>query len=160
MHRGIFGMSLVALMAAAVAASADATSSATSPAVAPAAAPVVVPAGNAKFQPVSGMTGVQYAVLWGDPTKAGGQYAARYKIADGVKFPVHTHPMSEQVTVLEGTFLVAVGSKWDASKLTPLPAGSYVEIPANLPHYAQAKGDVIVEIHGIGPDKMDLVKQD
>jgi len=71
---------------------------------------------------------------------------------------VHTHPMLEQVTVISGTFLVAVGSTWDASKLTALPAGTFVAIPPNTPHYAQAKGATIVEVHGIGPDKMDMVK--
>ena len=111
-----------------------------------------------KWQPVTGFAGVEQATLWGDPTKAGSQYAVRYKFEDGVKFPPHTHPLSEQVTVLSGVFLVGVGKTVDHSKLVALPAGSYVLVPAGLPHYAMAKGETIVEVHGLGPATITLVK--
>ena|SRR5271165_3325163 len=120
--------------------------------------PVIVQPDNVKWEPVKGMTGLESATLWGDPDKAGGQYAIRYKLPDGFKFPPHTHPQSEQVTVLSGTFMVGVGDKVDAAKMLTLPAGSYVEVPANLPHYAQAKGETILEVHGIGPDTINMLK--
>src|SRR5271167_3900233 len=70
--------------------------------------PTIVLAGAVKWGPVAGMKGAQYGVLWGDPTKVGSQYAARYKLKDGFKFPPHSHPMWEEVTVLSGTFMVAL----------------------------------------------------
>ena len=120
--------------------------------------PVIVQPANVKWEPVKGMTGLESATLWGDPSATGGQYAVRYKLPDGFKFPPHTHPQSEQVTVLSGTFMVGVGDKVDAAKMLTLPAGSYVEVPANLPHYAQAKGETILEVHGIGPDTINMLK--
>ncbi len=121
-------------------------------------APVIIQPANVKWEPVKGMTGLESATLWGDPSATGGQYAIRYKLPDGFRFPPHTHPASEQVTVLSGTFLVGVGKTVDASKMLALPAGSYVEVPANLPHYAQAKGETILEVHGIGPDTINMLK--
>ncbi|MBV8171547.1 MAG: cupin domain-containing protein [Candidatus Eremiobacteraeota bacterium] len=150
MSKGLFAVCLIAAAAVIGYGSAGAA--------APTDAPVIVQPGAVKFAPVKGMTGVEYGVLYGDPTKAGSQYAARYRIADGVKFPPHTHPQLEQVTVLSGTFMAGIGKTWDATKMVSLPAGAYVAIPADLPHYAQAKGETILEVHGIGPDVMNMVK--
>jgi quercetin dioxygenase-like cupin family protein len=122
------------------------------------AAPTIVQAGNVKWTPVKGFSGVESAILWGDPTKAGDQYAERYKFADGVTFPPHTHPRLEQVTVISGTLLAGIGKTVDASKMVTLPAGSFVALPANVPHYVKAQGETVVEVHGIGPDTIDMVK--
>jgi ChrR-like protein with cupin domain len=155
LHRGIF---FACLVAGATIAFASAASAAPSESMMAAPAPVVVMPDSVKWEPVKGMAGLQYAVLWGDPTKAGGQYAARYNVPAGFKFPPHTHPMSEQVTVLSGTFLVGVGKTMDMAKMSALPAGSFAEIPANLPHYAMAKTATVLEIHGIGPDVINMIK--
>jgi hypothetical protein len=42
----------------------------------------------------------------------------------------HTHPDTEVDTVLEGTWYVGMGDKFDAAKLKPYPAGSFIVIPA------------------------------
>ena len=152
MHRGIFVMSLVAMAAAAICVGSTIAQAGGPP------APTVVMPSALKWMPVKGITGIQMAVLWGDPTQSGSQYALRYSVADGAKFAPHTHPMIEQVTVISGTLLVGVGSKWDDSKLTALPAGSYVSIPANLPHFGKAKGATVVQVNGIGPSKIVPVK--
>ena len=122
------------------------------------AAPVIVRANTVKWTPIPGIAGAEAGVLWGDPKKSGSQYAERLKLADGTKFAPHTHPQIEQVTVLSGVLLVGVGKTVDPSKMVALPAGSFVAIPANLPHYGMAKGETILEIHGIGPDVMNMVK--
>ncbi|HEV2909473.1 MAG TPA: cupin domain-containing protein [Candidatus Eremiobacteraceae bacterium] len=121
-------------------------------------APTIVQPSAVNWQPVKGMTGLMYAVLYGDPTKAGGQYATRYKVPDGFKFPPHSHPQIEQVTVLSGTLLVGLGDKVDPAKMLTLPAGSFVAIPAGLHHYAMAKGATVLELHGVGPYVMTMVK--
>ena len=122
-------------------------------------APTVVMADSVKWTPMKGMQGTWSAVIYGTPDKPGsGPYAERLKMADGVKFPAHWHLQLEEVTVLSGTLMVGVGDKFDASKLTALGPGSYVAIPAMLHHYAMAKGDTILELHGNAPVSMIMVK--
>lgn len=152
MKRGILAVGFVAIAVIGLSASAGAA-----PPMGQVAPTVVMP-NQVKWAPVQGMAGLQYATLYGDPTKVGSQYAARYKMPAGFKFPPHSHPMWEEVTVLSGTFLVGLGDKFDAAKMITLPAGSYVAIPPQVNHYAMAKTDTILEIHGLGPDKMNMVK--
>ena len=160
MNKGLFvvcAIAVVGLAASATGAAMASTASSSGAAVTP-GAPTIVRAGSVAWQPVKGFAGITMGVLWGDPTKSGQQYAIRYKFEDGVKFPPHTHPKDEQVTVLSGVFIVGVGKTVDPSKTVALPAGSFVAIPANLPHYAMAKGETIVEVHGIGPATVTLIK--
>lgn len=102
--------------------------------------------------------GVMAAVLAGDPMKAGSLYTVRLKLLANAKIPPHTHGDTENVTVISGTVLVGLGPKFDASKMMPLPAGSFVSIPANTPHYAMAKDDVVLQVSGMGPGSMTLVQ--
>jgi anti-sigma factor ChrR (cupin superfamily) len=148
----------VALAFVIVGATSVASSAASGPAMMNAAmTPTVVVAGSLKWTADPQMKGVSEAVLYGDPTKTG-VYVMRYKLDNGVKFPAHWHTNTEQVTVLSGIFLVGIGDTWDAAKMTALPAGSFVSVPPNLHHYAQAKGEVIVQVTGMGPETMNMVK--
>ena len=156
MNRGILLVGVGAI--AALALSTSGGTAARADTMASQTAPTVVVPSAVKWQPVQGMTGLESAVIYGDPSKAGSAYVMRYRAADGFKFPAHTHPGLEEVTVLSGTFEVGVGDTFDASKMTALPAGSYVEIPPAVPHYGQAKGEVVLEVHGVGPYRLDLVK--
>src|SRR5262249_4428521 len=56
--------------------------------------------------------GAQIAVLSGDPSKAE-PFTIRLKAPDGYKIMPHWHPTDENVTVLEGTFAMGVGEKFD-----------------------------------------------
>ena len=100
--------------------------------------------------------GVKMAVLAGDPTKSG-WYVVRLNMSDGAKFPPHFHGGPEYVTVIQGTLLVGLGTTMDASKMKALPAGSYIEVPAKLPHYAAARGTTVIQITGSGPMTMTAV---
>ena len=51
---------------------------------------------------------------------------------------------------MSGGFAIASGEKVDKAT-RPLPAGSFVHLPAGMPHYATAVGETIVQINGIGP---------
>jgi len=103
------------------------------------------------------MAGAQLAVLAGDPTKPG-PYTIRLRLPDGAKFAPHFHGEAENVTVLQGTLLVGIGDTVDPAKTIELPAGSFVSVPSGLHHYAMAKGETIVQIHGMGPSSMTMVK--
>ncbi len=95
--------------------------------------------------------GAQIAVLAGDPTKAGVSYTIRAKIPDGYKVPPHWHPVDENVTVLKGKLMVGRGEKFDPDASEELPAGSYMRMPKGMRHFAWAKGETIIQIHGVGP---------
>jgi quercetin dioxygenase-like cupin family protein len=95
--------------------------------------------------------GAQMAVLVGNPTTPGELYVFRAKLPDGYSVPPHWHPMDENVTVIQGTFLLGFGERVDPSAMRELPAGSYVTLPKEEPHYNRMKGETILQFHGIGP---------
>lgn len=101
--------------------------------------------------PPSLPSGAQFAVIEGDPSKAGGSYVIRAKMPDGYKVPPHWHPVTENVTVLEGSLYVGMGDKFDESAGKELTAGSFASMPKGVRHYAWAKGETVIQVHGVGP---------
>jgi hypothetical protein len=101
--------------------------------------------------------GSQLAVLVGDPSKPGVPYVMRAKLPDGYKVPPHWHPSDENVTILRGTLLVGKGEKLDPSKMEEVPAGSFMRMPKTMRHFAMAKGETIIQLHGIGPFEINYV---
>ena len=95
--------------------------------------------------------GAQIAVMQGDPSKAGEEFTVRLRFPNGYKVKPHTHPTTEHVTVLAGTFLVGMGSTFDRTKMVALEPGGFVSAPAEHAHYAAARGETVVQIHAIGP---------
>jgi quercetin dioxygenase-like cupin family protein len=112
----------------------------------------VVPADSVKWGPAppSLPPGAQAAVLLGSPAKEG-PFVLRLKFPAGFVVPPHRHSKDEFVTVIAGKFAVASGEKLDRESLTPLPAASFVHLPAGMPHYAWAEVESIVQINGVGP---------
>jgi quercetin dioxygenase-like cupin family protein len=100
--------------------------------------------------------GAKAAVLRGDPAKAG-QFTLRLSLPDGYRVPPHSHPADELVTVIEGRFRIGTGDQFDGSALTTLPAGAFVALEPGTSHFVQAQGKTIVQIHGIGPWKINYV---
>lgn len=94
--------------------------------------------------------GAKVAVLEGDPSKEG-MFVMRIRMPDGYHIPPHTHPKTERVTVLAGTFQLAMGERLVREAARALPAGSYGYWPAGMPHTAWAEGETVVQLHGIGP---------
>ena len=92
--------------------------------------------------------GAKMAVLVGDPTKSGAPYVVRAKLPDGYKIPPHWHPADENITVLQGTLLIGEGDKLDASKTEELTVGSFMRMPKKMHHFAIAKGETIIQLHG------------
>src|SRR6478736_2339756 len=93
--------------------------------------------------------GAKFAVLVGDPGKAG-YYAVRMKMPAGYKIMPHWHPTDENVTVISGSFAIGMGDKMDM-KAKAMPAGSFFSMPAKMHHFAIAKKESIVEVSGLGP---------
>ncbi len=61
------------------------------------------------------------------------------------------------MTVLKGTFLVGMGESFDESKLQTMNTGNFVAVPKEMRHFAMAKGETIVQVHGTGPFKVNWV---
>jgi quercetin dioxygenase-like cupin family protein len=103
-----------------------------------AAAPAVLPAG------------ARLAVLEGDPGKQG-PFTMRLSMPAGYRIPPHFHPVTEHVTVIEGTFYVGMGEAFDASKATALPTGTFAALEPGVRHFAFTKGATTIQLHGVGP---------
>jgi quercetin dioxygenase-like cupin family protein len=103
-----------------------------------------------KAGPPSLPPGTHYAVLEGDPTREG-PFTMRIKAPDGYRIPPHTHPRVERVTVIQGSFNLGMGRIFDLKATREMPAGTYGYWPAGMEHFAWAKGETIVQLHGMGP---------
>ena len=95
--------------------------------------------------------GTEIAVVRGDPTAAGEPYVIRLRFPDGYRFPPHWHPVPENVTVLEGTFLLAMGEQADESGLRRYQQGDFLFMHPRNPHFGGAEGQTVIQLHGAGP---------
>jgi quercetin dioxygenase-like cupin family protein len=111
------------------------------------------------FTPPYYTDGRQRGHLLGDSGK-GGAWIDRVKIPGGARVLAHTHPQDEPVTVIEGTWYLGEGAKFDSAKLKGYPAGSFIVIPAGVPHFVAAKeGTVVVQLNGTGEFQTDYLEK-
>lgn len=102
-------------------------------------------------------TGLQTALLVGDPSKPG-PYVMRVKFPPGAMTRPHMHSQDRFVTVISGTWYTGTSDKFEPEKTDGLPAGSFMKHPAHGVHYDGAKTEeVIVQIIGIGPVTTEYV---
>jgi ChrR-like protein with cupin domain len=116
--------------------------------------PVIVTPDAVKWNPLA--PGIQISVLSGDPSKPG-PYTLRLKFSDAAHVAPHWHPDDENVTVVQGTFLAGMGEKYDAAALKEFPTGSFILMPKEMRHFAAARGETIVQLHGNGPFVINYV---
>jgi quercetin dioxygenase-like cupin family protein len=109
--------------------------------------------------------GVSQVVVAGDPSKPG-IYVIRVRFAPYHTSEPHFHDQDRFVTVIKGTWYVALGPESDkydttTAHMTPMKAGSFVKHPANGHHFDGAKAEeTIVQIVGMGPVKTVDVNPD
>lgn len=103
-----------------------------------------------KAGPPSLPRGAEIAILEGDPSKEG-PFVMRIRMPDGYNIPPHTHPKTEHVTVISGVFEIAMGDQLERSAAHPMPAGTFGFWPAGMKHTVWAKGESVVQLHGVGP---------
>ncbi len=115
---------------------------------------VIMNAADVKYGPApEGMlpAGAQMAVLEGAPDQPK-TFTVRLKFPKGYKIPPHTHTIPDRGTVVAGALKVAMGADFDAKALSELPTGSTFVLPPGAPHYGLAeKGEVVLQVHGVGP---------
>ena len=104
-----------------------------------------------KWNPPSA-AGAQNAVLAGDPNKPG-LYVVLNKWLKGNHFSrPHFHPNDRFITVLQGTWWVGSGTKFDPANTVPMPASSFVTHYGKQVHWDGAKDeDAVLLIVGEGP---------
>ncbi len=112
----------------------------------------MVPADKIKWAPAppSFSEGAQVAPLRGDPSKSG-PYTTRMKVPDGYKTLPHWHSTDEYMTILQGVLVMGLGEKFDPAAVTELGAGSFIRMPKGARQFVWAKGQTIIQVHGMGP---------
>jgi quercetin dioxygenase-like cupin family protein len=91
------------------------------------------------------------AVLFGDPNKPG-PYVVRLRWLPGGMSQPHRHPNDRFFVVVEGTWWMGSGEKFDPDSTVPVPAGTYVIHHAGQWHYDGAKKEpVVIQVWGMGP---------
>jgi hypothetical protein len=106
--------------------------------------------------------GAQSAVVLGDPSKPG-FYMLYNKWTKGNHFSrPHFHPNDRYIVVLQGTWWVGSGAKFDPDNGTvPLPAGSFVVHTGKQVHWDGAKDeDAVLLIMGEGPGTSTSVAEE
>lgn len=95
--------------------------------------------------------GAKTAVIDGDP-KSSGPFVMRLRLPPKTTIGLHTHPATENVTVLSGTLYFAASDKLDPKVAKAFGPGSYFSIAQGKPMFAYSKNsEVIMQLHGNGP---------
>ena len=116
----------------------------------------IVTPSDIQFVPVPGYpAGYARMMLDGKADEPGHTY--RVRLPAGLRIEPHTHPAEEEVTVLQGTWLLGLGESFDAARLKAVPAGSFVTIPAGTAHFIATETETIVQVHGVGRVGMSYV---
>lgn len=106
--------------------------------------------------------GGRSTTILGDPSKPG-LYVVRITFPPGQGSRPHFHDQARYITVIKGTWHVALGAAadvYDPPRMTPMPAGSFIFQPVNGHHYDMAKDEeVTVQIMGMGPVKTTQIPQ-
>ena len=124
----------------------------------PAPAHVAVTPAEVKWGPAPPFLkpGAKFAVVSGNPGESG-LFTIRLRLPAGYRIAPHWHPTDEHVTVLSGVFAAGMGEAFDVKNMKVLPAGGYGVMPAEMRHYALAKTNCVVQVHGQGPFALNYV---
>lgn len=81
-----------------------------------------------------------------------GLFVERSVFPPGYRSNPHTHPGNLNITVISGTFNLAITSNPDSAIITKVyGAGSFVIIPSNKAHFEWFTETTVMDITGIGP---------
>ena len=115
----------------------------------------IVHYGDLKWTPI--MKGCDLAPVAGDSSAEGAPFVLRIRCTAGTKVPAHWHPSDEYVTVLKGTMRVGMGEAFDEKKLEAMNTGNFTLIAKEMRHFADCPNECIVQVHGMGPFKVNWV---
>ena len=157
-HIAILFSAVLAFLAVAVAAEEKESSKATGSSKATAPEHKIAAPAELKWDdaPPGLPPGAKMAVLDGDPTKKG-SFTVRLQAPDGYKVPPHTHPTTERITVISGTFYLGMGDKFDEAAGREMAVGSFAVLPASMKHFGWNRGETILQINSEGPFQIKYV---
>lgn len=115
----------------------------------------IVRSGDLKWTPI--IKGCDLAAVSGDPNAEGAPFVIRLRCVAGAKIPAHWHPTDENVTVLKGSFQIGMGEKFDEAKMQTMNVGNFISMPKEMRHFAASQTDSIIQVHGVGPFKVNWV---
>ena len=98
------------------------------------------------LRPMSG----DVEILYGDPD-APGPFVMRVHELPGAIVPPHSHPVDENITVVEGVWYFALGREYDSKALRELKPGGYAFAPKGSWMHGYSPDGAIVQVHGVGP---------
>jgi quercetin dioxygenase-like cupin family protein len=82
-----------------------------------------------------------------------GLFVERSIFPSGYKSYPHTHSVDMNLTVITGTFNLALTSNPDSAVAKVYGPGSFVIVPANQPHFEWFVETTVMDITGFGPVK-------
>lgn len=100
--------------------------------------------------PLGKMTG-DVEILYGDPEKVGEPFAMRIRELPGTIIPLHTHPVDEHITIVQGTWYFAVGETFDRAALRELRVGDYAFAAKGTTMFGYCPDGAVVQVQGVGP---------
>jgi hypothetical protein len=100
-------------------------------------------------------SGVQMAVVSGDPSKKG-MFKIELNMPADYAVPPHSHPTNEIVKVLSGKLHYGMGDKVMADAKTLNPSHSAL-MKAGMHHWVHAPGPAVVQVSGMGPFQINYV---
>jgi hypothetical protein len=112
----------------------------------------VMPA-DIKWTPSATTSGLETAVLAGDPNKAGSFYITLNRWQPNSFSRPHFHENDRFIYVISGTWWVGTGDVFDPANATvPMGPGAFVTHYAKQIHWDGSKdGNTVIAIMGIGP---------
>lgn len=130
------------------------TSAPSSQANIPAMAGLTVDPDRAQFSAVPDSfglpSGVQMALIGGDPSK-GGLFSMLLRIPAGQSIAPRQLVQQENIVCLRGNLQVGQGGNVDDKRLELLSPGAVIHIPARMQYFAIAKDSTIILVFGEGP---------
>lgn len=93
----------------------------------------------------------RFETVSGNPAKSGALYVLRIHAEAGYVIMPHTHPEDENIVVVQGSWALGMGDRFNRQALEPMELGAYGLVPKKMAHFALSKTDTIIQVHGIGP---------
>jgi len=100
--------------------------------------------------------GAEYVILEGNPAEEGA-FTMRLKFPADYRIPPHTHPRTERVTVLSGTFNLGMGPEFNEENMESLSEGAFFSFPPKMEHYAMTADETVVQLTSNGPWEINYI---
>jgi hypothetical protein len=94
--------------------------------------------------------GSRFAVISGDPSGTA-PFVMRVELPPGYAVAPYRRANEESIVVLAGVLELGNGDTFDEQSMRALPSGSFVQLPANQPHFLTTREGATVQIVSTGP---------